>query len=102
MQRSKGDEGKAEAECTDMFTREGNIPHINRNEKPTAATKHNPLPLLSKRDAYARDETERSGRKDEGGSLESEGERVRGRQETVLNHFPFHLTLLRHRVELRE
>jgi len=74
LQRSKGDEGaEAEVECTDMFTREGNIPHTNRNEKPTAATKQPPAASLQARCTYTRDEIKRSGRKDEGGNLENGG-----------------------------
>lgn len=36
------DERKAKVGCTDMFTREGNIPHTNRNGKPTAAARQPP------------------------------------------------------------
>lgn len=60
MQRSERDAGMAEAGCTDVFTREGNIPHVNRNEKPTATTKQPLLPLFGD-DACTRDEIERRG-----------------------------------------
>lgn len=55
----KRDRGKAKAGYTDMFTREGNIPHTNRNEKLTAAAKQ--PPAASFRGPYTRDEIERLG-----------------------------------------
>lgn len=51
------DEGEAKVGCTDMFTREGNIPHTNRNEKPTAAAKQPPAAYF--RGLCTRDEIER-------------------------------------------
>lgn len=40
--RGERDERKAKVGCADMFTREGNIPRANRNEKPAAAARQSP------------------------------------------------------------
>lgn len=57
----------------DMFTREGNIPYTNRNEKPTAATKQPPAASPPGRCMYTRKEREsREQREQEAGCTERE------------------------------
>lgn len=98
----------------DMFTREGNIPYTNRNEKPTAATKQPPaasprgrcMYIRMKRDGERKRErrrreregkyTERERNSEEGGNHGSEDrtEPAESRKvgETVLNHFSLYLS----------
>lgn len=48
-----------EGKSMDMFTREGNIPRTNRNEKPTAATKQPPAASPRGRCMYTREARKR-------------------------------------------
>ena len=99
-----------EGKSMDMFTREGNIPYTNRNEKPTAATKQPPAASPRERCMYIRMErdgerwrrrrreqegkcTERERNSEEGGNHGSE-DRTESRKvgETVLNHFTLYLS----------
>lgn len=93
----------------DMFTREGNIPYTNRNEKPTAATKQPPAASPRGRCMYIRMERER-GKGEEGGRRRENVQKGRETAkrvetmevktepesrkigETVLNHFSLYLS----------
>lgn len=95
-----GMKGRQRSGCTDMFTREGNIPHANRNEKPAAAAKR--PPATSPRGRCVHGGWDREARVEGRGFRKPRKRRVEEGQGTVLNHFPPHLTLFRLCIDLRE